>query len=106
MKANCKGCGILSPRGGLDMPLITPKLTLAYSSNDTGSLKQLLERIRYKKIKADWKLNLDTCIKQPEFKAINAEEKYRFIYSSAFCLAKKINVLQVCWLTKTMTQKN
>ncbi len=61
------------------------RLLKAYSLNDTTTLKRLVERLKKMNTKADWQINLDSCVKQEAFKDVNSEEAYRFNYSSAFC---------------------
>ena len=48
-------------------------------------LQNLLDTLENINTKLSWQINLDSCVKQQDFKDINAEEKYRFNYSSAFC---------------------
>ena len=61
------------------------KLLRAYSSNDTNTLKKLVRHFENLNTKPGWQINMDSCVKQQPFKNINAEEKYLFNYSSAFC---------------------
>lgn len=68
-----------------DTSTIEFKLLKAYSLNDTNTLKNLIEHLENINTKLGYQINLDSCVKQQEFKNIHAEEKYRFNYSSAFC---------------------
>lgn len=68
-----------------DTSTIEFKLLKAYSLNDTNTLTKLVGHLENINTKLGWQINLDSCVKQQDFKDINAEEKYRFNYSSAFC---------------------
>lgn len=68
-----------------DTNTIEFQLLKAYRLHDTNTLKKLVERFEKMNTKLDWQVNLDSCVKQVAFKELIAEEKYRFIYSAAFC---------------------
>ncbi len=68
-----------------DTGTIDFKLLKAYSLNYTNTLKKLVQHFENMNRKPDWEINLDSCVKQQAFNDISSEEKYRFVYSAAFC---------------------
>jgi hypothetical protein len=68
-----------------DTSTIEHQLIKAYFSNDINSLKKLVRRVEHLNTTPSWRNDMDSCVKQQAFKDIEAEEKYRFNYSSAFC---------------------
>ena len=58
------------------------KLIRAYSLNDTNTLENLQKHFEILNTKADWRLNIDSCISLPKFEMLKADEAYRFEYSS------------------------
>jgi len=80
-----KYLGLIDSLPYYDSNSIDLQMLKAFSLNDTSTLEQLLERTRYLNTKLDWEKHLDSCVKQPSFEDIAAEEKYRFSYNQSFC---------------------
>lgn len=55
-----------------DTSTIEFKLLKAYSLNDTNTLKNLIEHLENINTKLGYQINLDSCVKQQEFKNIHA----------------------------------
>jgi len=75
----------------LDTNDLTYKVLNAYTKNDTAYFRELHRQIEgEKESQKQWAM-LDSCIRQPELKDLNADVAYRFTYKASFCLYR-INI--------------
>ncbi|MGC4104051.1 hypothetical protein [Ferruginibacter sp.] len=70
---------------------INYKVLKAYQNNDTTFFKNLIVQIKKQKEYSHYGSLMDDCIHQPELNDLGADEAYRFIFLSAFCI-EPINV--------------
>jgi hypothetical protein len=68
-----------------DTSSIEFRLLKAYSANDTAGLRKILDRFREDNSEIEWEKKEDSCVHQPEFRDIVADEKYRLDYTPPLC---------------------